>query len=48
MSISKKISKLYIDPDSHIRLAWDIIVLIALIFNMIYIPYEITFVDQNY
>ena len=36
-----------IDPDENFRFLWDIIVLIILLYNMFYCPFEMAFIDIN-
>lgn len=37
-----------IEPDSGVKLSWDIIVLLAIVINIIYIPLELSFsVDMD-
>ena len=39
-------NRFIINPDGKLRLFWDIIVIIILLINMFYIPYEMAFHEE--
>jgi len=40
-------NKFIIDPDGNLRFFWDIIVVIIILINMFYAPFEMAFIDFN-
>ena len=37
-----------ISPESHFKMLWDLIIIIILVFSIIFIPMQITFLEDPY